>query len=190
VPSADHVHLRDATADDVAAIAALHADSWRRHYRGSLDDDYLDHAADADRLAVWTERFADPDRTTTTATVIASPSASDRTVLGFAHTVFDADPTWGSLLDNLHVTADRKGGGIGTQLLAETARRVVDRTGPSTTTGLYLWVLERNTAAQAFYRARGAIFEDHLPKPQPGGTIAVGIRCVWPDPSVLLRPPM
>jgi GNAT superfamily N-acetyltransferase len=188
---ADTIRLREATPDDVPAIAALHADSWRRHYRGSLADDYLDHEADADRLATWTQRFAEPDRAATTVTIVASPPAGrddedEDAVLGFAHTIFDADPRWGALLDNLHVTADRKGGGIGTRLLAETARRVLDRNATTTTSGLYLWVLERNTAAQAFYRARGAAFEDKQPKKQPGGTIAVGIRCAWPDPSALL----
>jgi ribosomal protein S18 acetylase RimI-like enzyme len=176
------IRLRDATPDDVPAIAALHADSWRRHYRGALTDDYLDRHADADRLAVWTERFAAADRAHTTITVIASP-VDEATVLGFAHTILAADPTWGALLDNLHVTADRKRGGIGTKLLAETARRVVQR---DATTGLFLWVLEQNTAAQAFYLARGGRFEDRLAKPQPGGSTAVGIRCVWPEPEVLL----
>ena len=182
------IHLRDATARDVEAIAALHADSWRRHYRGSLTDEYLDTHADADRLAVWTERFragpTNANANAITITIIASPSSTDDdTVLGFAHTILDADPTWGALLDNLHVTADHKRGGIGTQLLAETARRVRDR---DPTTGLYLWVLERNTAAQAFYLARGGRFEDRQDHRQPGGSTAVGIRCVWPDPTTLL----
>jgi ribosomal protein S18 acetylase RimI-like enzyme len=179
-------HLRDATAADVPAIAALHADSWRRHYRGALTDDYLDHHADADRLATWTQRFTVDDQADRIA-VIASPSPphdeDDDRVLGFAYTFVDADPAWGALLDNLHVTADRKRSGIGTRLLAETARRVIER---RRTSGLFLWVLEQNTAAQAFYLARGGRFEDAQAKPQPGGSTAVAIRVVWPEPSTLL----
>jgi ribosomal protein S18 acetylase RimI-like enzyme len=175
------MHLRDATTDDVPAIAALHADSWRRHYRGSLTDEFLDGDVDRDRLAVWTQRFSERDPNTVT--IIAAPSASDPTVLGFAHTILDDDPTWGALLDNLHVVFDRKRGGVGSRLLAETARRVLVHDERS---GLYLWVLERNTAAQAFYLARGGRFEDRVAKPQPGGSVAVGIRVVWPEPSALL----
>jgi ribosomal protein S18 acetylase RimI-like enzyme len=183
-PPPQNVRLRDARPDDVAAIASLHADSWRRHYRGALTDDYLEHQADDDRLTVWTARFADPQRTTTTITVIASPAdPTDPTVLGFAHTLLGADPTWGALLDNLHVTAASKRSGIGTMLLAETARRVLER---DRTSGLWLWVLEQNVAAQAFYLARGGRFEDHQAKPQPGGSTAVAIRCVWPEPTGLL----
>ncbi|MBV9411286.1 MAG: GNAT family N-acetyltransferase, partial [Acidimicrobiia bacterium] len=36
------VRCRVATIDDVEAIAALHADSWRRNYRGAYLDSYLD----------------------------------------------------------------------------------------------------------------------------------------------------
>jgi hypothetical protein len=32
------VEYRGATADDIGPIASLHADSWRRNYRGSFSD--------------------------------------------------------------------------------------------------------------------------------------------------------
>ena len=51
------VELRDATAHDSEAVAALHADSWRRNYRGAFPDAYLDGEVFADRRAVWTERL-------------------------------------------------------------------------------------------------------------------------------------
>ena len=35
--------LREGTEHDAAAIAQLHADSWRSAYRGMLSDEYLDH---------------------------------------------------------------------------------------------------------------------------------------------------
>ncbi len=76
------------------------------------------------------------------------------TVAGFAHTILDADPTWGAFLDNPHVRHDLKRQGIGARLLAEAARAVVRRR-PSA--GLYSWVLEQNTAAQAFYQAHGGV---------------------------------
>ena len=92
--------------------------------------------------------------------------------------------SWGALLDNLHVTHEHKGLGIGTRLVAETARGVLAREPQS---GLYLWVLEQNTAAQVFYAARGGTeVERGMRGPFPGGGTAISLRIAWPDPSVLL----
>ena len=44
--------LRSMTADDVPIVAALHAASWRRAYRGILGDDYLDGGSGDDLQAV------------------------------------------------------------------------------------------------------------------------------------------
>jgi ribosomal protein S18 acetylase RimI-like enzyme len=173
------MEFRDATADDAEAIAGLHADSWRRNYRGAYLDAYLDGDVVTDRLAVWTERLTRPrlDR----CTIVA---ARDGVVVGLAHTILDDDPTWGALLENLHVAHDLKGHGIGTRLMVETALVVVERA-PST--GLYLWVLEQNKAAQAFYQARGgACVGRELRGPFPGGGAAVGLRYAWSDPGRLV----
>jgi hypothetical protein len=51
---------RPATEADTAAIAELHAESWRLHYRGSFPDAFLDGDVGAERLAEWTERLARP----------------------------------------------------------------------------------------------------------------------------------
>jgi ribosomal protein S18 acetylase RimI-like enzyme len=172
------VDYREATASDAEAIADLHADSWRRHYRGAYLDSFLDGDVVADRLAEWNGRLsrAALDRYT----VVADLGG---TVAGFAHTILDADPTWGAFLDNLHVRHDLKRQGIGARLLAEAARAVVRRQ-PSA--GLYLWVLEQNTAAQAFYQAHGGIcVERELAGPFPGGGHAFSFRYAWPDLSKL-----
>jgi predicted N-acetyltransferase YhbS len=59
----------------------------------------------------------------------------DGRVVGFAHVIFDADPTWGALLDNLHVDHDRKRQGIGAELMALTSGVLLRRLTP---TGFYL----------------------------------------------------
>ena len=170
---------REATAQDVEAIAALHADSWRRHYRGAYSDAFLDNEVFADRLRVWTDRLHQPDRSNE-CTIIAE---RDGAVVGFAHTILNEDPEWGALLDNLHVRQDLKGGGIGTRLVAETARAVLRRTPGS---GLFLWVLEGNKAAQGFYQARGGKCAGSKTSDAPGGGTIFAFRYVWPDPTVLL----
>ena len=170
---------REATAEDGEAIAALHADSWRRHYRGAYSDAFLDNEVFADRLRIWTDRLHRPSRSNEY-TIIAE---RDGAVVGFAHTILNDDQQWGALLDNLHVRYDLKGCGIGTELMAETARAVIERTASS---GLYLWVLEGNKAAQAFYEARGGRCVGRKSSEAPGGGAIIGLRYVWPDPSVLL----
>jgi hypothetical protein len=60
---------------------------------------------------------------------------------------------------------------------------VVKRTPGS---GLFLWVLENNTAAQAFYEALGGARADHEISDAPGGGEIAAFRYAWPDPSVLL----
>jgi ribosomal protein S18 acetylase RimI-like enzyme len=173
------MNVREATAGDVEAIAGLHADSWRRNYRGAYLDTFLDGDVLTDRVAVWTDRLTHPR--SNQITIVAE---LDGAVLGFAHTVLDDDPTWGALLDNLHAAHDRKRQGIGTRLMADTARALIQRR-PST--GLYLWVLEQNKAAQAFYDARGgAAVGREIRGPFPGGGTAPALRYAWPDPSKLI----
>ena len=179
---AEGLLFRSADASYAGAIAALHADSWRRHYRGAYSDVFLDGDVDADRLAAWTERLREPDPNTHTIVAVDSDG-----VVGFAHTVFEADPRWGALIDNLHVVHDQKRRGIGSHLLAMTADAVLERG-----TGLYLWVLEQNLDARAFYEARAGQYVERLPVPAPAGMPGrlngspFGLRYAWPDPAVLL----
>lgn len=167
---------------DAEAIAGLHVDSWRRHYRGAYSDAFLDGDVVVDRLEVWSQRLAADDGSTTT--LLAEDAG---TFVGFVHVVFDADPQWGSLVDNLHVIWTRKRDGIGSRLLSSAAGAVVEHGGG----GLYLWVLEQNTAAQAFYSARGGRRADQRRVLPPGGHAdrlagsPTGLRYVWADPAVL-----
>jgi ribosomal protein S18 acetylase RimI-like enzyme len=174
------MHYREATALDIEAIAGLHADSWRRNYRGAYLETYLDGDVLVDRLAVWTDRLT--GSRLDSFTIVAE---RDRDVVGFAHTILDDHPTWGALLENLHVTHDLKHQGVGTRLMAESARTLIERR-PSS--GLYLSVLEQNPAAQAFYEARGGTpVERKIAGPFPGGGTAPVIWYAWPDPSKLIR---
>jgi GNAT superfamily N-acetyltransferase len=173
------MQLRTATSADAVAVADLHADSWRRHYRGAYDNDYLDGDVFAERRAVWTERLADIDLDVAR-TILA---VEDDRLLGFAHVIFDDDPVFGALVDNLHVAFERKRGGIGTQLMVASARAVLEREPP---TGMYLWALEVNTAGRSFYRAIGGEEAGEESSDLEGGGTAVAVRYVWRDPAALL----
>src|SRR4051812_43028830 len=94
----NRLKLRLAGPADAEPIAALHADSWRRHYRGAYSDAFLDGDLDADRRAVWGQRLHKPDDGA--ATIVAEDGSS---FVGFVHVLFDDDPSWGALIENLHV---------------------------------------------------------------------------------------
>jgi hypothetical protein len=170
--------------DDASGIAALHSDSWQRHYRGAYADAFLDDEVPGFLLELWTRRLAAPDPRART--ILAE---RDDAVVGLAHTILNDNATWGALLDNLHVVYGLKRQGVGTRLLALSARAVLDEE-PSS--GLYLWVLEQNTDGRAFYEARGGTCVESREVLAPGGDAARlngkprGLRFAWRDPSKLL----
>lgn len=176
--------FRSATSADTRAIAALHADSWRRHYRGAYSDRFLDGDVEMERFGVWATRLEERDGSTIT--VVGQEQG---TLVGFIHVVFSDDPVWGSLVDNLHVTYTHKRRGIGSRLMAEAARAVIEH-GPG---GLYLWVLEQNAAAQGFYEALGGRRVERSLAAAPSGDrtrlngAPAKLRLVWQEPARLLR---
>jgi GNAT superfamily N-acetyltransferase len=178
------VRFRSAEAGDAAAVAGLHADSWRRHYRGAFSDAFLDGDVAGYLLARWTGQLDAPDPGART--IVAE---LDGELAGLAHTRLGDDARWGALLDNLHVAYGLKRLGIGTRLLELTARAVLDS---SPASGLYLWVLEQNAGARAFYTARGGRCVETSAVSPPGGDprrlngSPMSLRFVWPDPSTLL----
>lgn len=174
--------FRPAGPDDADAIAGLHADSWRRHYRGAYSDAYLDGDVLTDRRAVWSERLAKPRPS---ATILAT---DEEQLAGFVHVVFDDHERWGALVDNLHVAAPWQRRGLGSALLGRAAQAVSTEGGG---TAIYLWVLEQNLAAQAFYSALGGDCVERAKVGPPGGVperltgSPVGLRCVWRDCDTL-----
>jgi GNAT superfamily N-acetyltransferase len=138
-----------------------------------LPDAFLDHEVFADRAALWEQRFNDPDEQLVPVTMVAELNGE---IVGFVHSIAEEDPEWGTLLDNLHVRHDAMRLGIGTRLMAETAAWLEER---SSTSGLYLWVLEKNAPARRFYdalegRVAGSGFS------REGGASTAALRYSWP----------
>lgn len=177
MPVPADVSFRAARPEDARAIVGLHADSWQRHYRGAFSDAFLDGDVRTYLLSVWTGRLGTPEPRART--ILAE---CDGQVVGLGHTLLDEDPTWGAFLDNLHVAHGLKRRGIGTRLLTLTRDAVRDW---SPSSGLYLWVLEQNSDARAFYAAQGAVCVERDDVPPPGGDPArltgkpIGLRYAW-----------
>ena len=163
--------IRLGAAHDAAAIAALHAESWRSAYRGLIPDDDLGDALDDERLTFWRDRFAssNPDRR------IVFAAMADEVLVGFACVLADADPAYGPLLDNLHVKPGWRGRGLGAQLLQKSRdwSRAIAPGQP-----MHLWVLAGNAAARQFYRSQGGVEEGQRVEHSKGMEI-VSLRCLW-----------
>lgn len=161
--------IRSAVPADEAAIAALHADSWRQSYRGALPDAYLDGALAGDMRDRWRARFAEPQPgwLVLTATL-------DGAFAGFFAAGPDPDDPSRDLIDNLHVRPEIRSHGIGALLMREGAGRL---SGMGRGCAI-LWVVEDNRRARAFYRDLGGT--EGPPEPHviaPGQAVpAVPIR--------------
>ncbi|MFE3455369.1 GNAT family N-acetyltransferase [Nonomuraea sp. NPDC059194] len=133
--------IRQGTAADAEAVAALHTRSWRTAYAGIFPDDYLNGPLVGRQAALWRDRLtgAGDDGGQL---LIADNGGG---IAGFAYLLPEGDRI---LLDNLHVDPGLKRSGVGGVLL----RHALDGAG---TRELYLEVLKRNTAAIAFYERHG-----------------------------------
>lgn len=165
-------------ASEASAIAKLHAESWRRTYRGLLSDSYLDGAVAAERAAVWAQRFREP-----AAGQYVAVAEIDGALAGFVCAYGAQDQEWGSRIDNLHVAHAHQHGGIGAALMAHIAAWSASIY-PGL--GLHLWVLEQNTQARRFYeRLGGAIAGEGTWEP-PDGSSVRDLRYAWRSAEALL----
>jgi ribosomal protein S18 acetylase RimI-like enzyme len=136
------ITFRKAELSDVSAIAKLHAKNWQENYRGVFSDTYLDTEVVSDRLVVWNKRLTKPANSQH---VILAEEGEE--LLGFSCAYFNEDNTYGTYLDNLHVSSKAKGKGVGTKLMLRLSQDILRRD----YNGLYLWVIDNNISAIRFY---------------------------------------
>jgi GNAT superfamily N-acetyltransferase len=166
--------LTPATSADAAAIALLHAQSWRSAYRGLLTDEYLDDHVLRDRTSFWSKRFnaPRPERR-----LVLKALAAESTLLGFVCVLLDEEPAWGARLDNLHVNPQLRGTGIGYALF-QAAREWTAQMMPDAP--MHLWCLERNLVARRFYDRQGGRVVETATRPIAQGLSLPELRYLWP----------
>lgn len=164
------ITLRRAGPGDWAAVAAVHAASWRSAYRGIYPDHYLDDHAPEERRAFWRRALSDWDPEVD-AVFLAEETGE---AIGFACLRREAE-AGGPLLDNLHVLPDRKGEGIGRRLIAAAAAWLVERE-PKAALQLGVWA--DNVAARGFYARLGGreVGARELDTPGAGRALQVDVR--------------
>ena len=143
------MRIETASHADLPAIAALHAENWRREYAGLLPAEALQG-----RLAPYMARRWGA-AALTGATVLVARAATD--LAGFV--ALKPDHPDGLLVDNLHVAASARGRGLGRALMLAAAESAGDRP-------VWLLVFDGNHATRAIYRGwggqEGPVFEDNI----------------------------
>jgi GNAT superfamily N-acetyltransferase len=165
------VPIRQAVLSDAASIASLHASSWQMAYRGILQQDFLDGPVIANRRQLWEQRLCNPPQGQY---ILVSEQGGE--IQGFACAYLDADPRWGTLLDNLHVAPSQKGRGLGSHFMAVVAHTVL-RAG--LIPRLHLWAYEQNLQARRFYERLGGSATDCVAELAPDGGRVNAVRYVW-----------
>jgi GNAT superfamily N-acetyltransferase len=171
--------FRDAGSFDADAIAALHALSWRRSYRDILRCEFLDGFVEDERRGVWRSRLSAAADNPWVRLAVEGTA-----LIGFVCVFPDRDERWGSLVDNLHVHPDRKGQGIGRQLLGQAAGWAAAHARSSV---LHLWVYEENRSARAFYDRCGGAAVETVVRRSPDGGDYPEVRYAWIDLAALAR---
>jgi ribosomal protein S18 acetylase RimI-like enzyme len=169
--------FRPADTGDIESIAQLHCDSWLRTYRGMYSDRFLDGDLIGNRRTMWSDRMENPDPRQHV--VLAIEGAE---LAGFVAMYGDEEPGWGSLIDNLHTSYAYRRQGIATELMRRAGEWLMSNYGDL---AVFLWVIEANRDARAFYDRIGgtnARVEEHQFDPWAKGNAC---RYVWRSPDVL-----
>lgn len=173
-------HASRMSRNDADAIADLHTRSRQIAYRGLYGDAFLDLELFGVSRATWRARFEAFDSATDL--ILAAIDGAEPVALAYAS--FRINPQVGCLVDNLHVAPERKGGGLGSALLAETARWLIDEHGGAP---LHLEVYAPNEAALGFYVRKGGVEVARYAEVAPGGREVDTVRYRWAEPAALLR---
>src|SRR5690349_4198483 len=105
------MNFRRAAAADADRIAQLHAESWRRTYRGMMRDEFLDGDVLTDRCRAWRDLMA-----TLGAGRFVLLAEDGADLAGFICVTGNEDVLWGSYIDNLHVADAYMRRGVGRAL--------------------------------------------------------------------------
>jgi len=157
------MNLRRGVAEDAPAVARLVVEAWRAAYRGIVPDVFLEKLDSGRRAERLRQSFASGSEETHVA-------EEEGEVAGFVTLGGCRDrgaaPTTGEIW-GVYVEPRRWGEGIGTGLVREAERRLVDRGA----TEAALWVFEGNARARRFYEAAGYALDGARKEIEVGASI-------------------
>lgn len=169
--------IRPATADDAAAIAHVHVESWRSTYRGLMPDAVLDGLSVERRTAFWRSVM---ERAKNQFVFVTEDEGR---IVGFVNGGLEqeADPHYTGELYALYLLKDYQGYGYGKALFEETVRTFLERGH----TAMLLWVLSTNPS-RGFYGAMGGRYLKIKPI-EIGGATLEEVAYAWDDLPNLVK---
>lgn len=155
--------IEEPTVDDADELGRVHVAIWRQAYAGLMPATYLDGLDPVAFATSWRERVADP-----LPGVLRLVARGEDGIAGFTTSGPPRidDPPVDHELYAINLLAGFRGTGLADSLLART---IGDR-------AAYLWLVEGNQRAQAFYRRRGFFDDGARSVHEPSG--ATEIRMV------------
>ncbi|WP_374015951.1 GNAT family N-acetyltransferase [Paenibacillus thiaminolyticus] len=165
------MRIRTASADDAAAIAQIHVDSWLTTYSGLVSETFLQSLRVERRRIMWDSILAQlpPDQTLIVA------ETEDQGIVGFLHAGSSREPEMGYDYEiyAVYLLAGVQGRGWGRMLF----ERMVADMREKGYISLHLWVLEGNPAI-AFYERMGG-WARHTKEIKIGDAKHNEIAMVW-----------
>lgn len=170
---------RQARISDATFLGHIQVTSWRSAFRGIAPDDYLDHQVSPENQAQdWKDILTDKDQI-----VVVAELGNELAGYAWAHREDDPAMGWDTELVSMHILPSFKRQGIGKGLIASIASELLSRNYRS----MYLWVLEDNRPARAFYELiGGAVVGKH--QIELGGKDLIEVAYAWDDITALGRP--
>jgi GNAT superfamily N-acetyltransferase len=141
------VNVRPATANDAAAIAQVHVDTWRVAYQGLLPEAEIRSISVEQRRGFWTGALSKPN-------AAKVDVAEDGTrVIAFCSygPTRDEDDDGAAEIHAIYVHPDQWRRGAGRLLCERAARAAIDREHNTLT----VWVVQGNEPACRFYERLG-----------------------------------
>lgn len=146
------MRIRLATIDDVPDIAHVHVESWKSTYKGIISDDYLSKLSIEIRIKNWLWVFnrSNPDE------VNYVVENDEGTIVGFANggKCRSEQYDYGAELYSIYLLEEYQGLGFGKALFST----VVDHLRIHNYQTLMVWVLEKNSAINFYYRLGAKAF--------------------------------
>jgi GNAT superfamily N-acetyltransferase len=172
------MRIREATIADVAAIAKVHAESWRTTYKGLLPDDYLANLTYEQREPLWREILSKPAGHSLD--YVAEDHAGN--IVGFASggPERSGDSVYTGEVYAIYLLASWQGQGIGRQLIATVVRQLIQRG----FTSLLIWVLVDNPSRRFFEALGGQPVRERLE--MTGGVEVKDVAYGWLDARTLI----
>lgn len=148
------ISFHDASSLDAGLISHIYATSWRKAYRGIIAQHYLDRLPDE----YWVPSIRSWLDSGRLSCVIIYEDKEPVGCAIFGRGRDEDHGDWGEIV-SFYLLPDKTRMGYGSALLDEALRRMREEG----YTRFYLWAIEGNRAADAFYRKRGFhVTSDHI----------------------------